>query len=99
MSLIDSGHSSNNQTSKEYYQDELKNALVLLFEIDKAILTITKTNISSYKIETGQSSQSVTRADLPQLIEQRKNLLDSIRQLEMYLGEGQPAVKQVRPDW
>lgn len=99
MALINGSHESNSQTSKEYWQDELKNARVLLFEIDKAINAITQTNLLKYKIDTGQSIQEVTRQDIPQLIIQRTALLDSIRQLEMYLGEGRPNVIKANPDW
>jgi|WetSurMetagenome_2_1015567.scaffolds.fasta_scaffold919782_1 hypothetical protein len=99
MSLINESHSSNSQTSLQYWQDELKNARVLLFEIDKAINAITQTNLLSYEIDTGQSKQRVTRMDIPQLITQRTTLLGTIRQLEMYLGEGRPNVVVASPDW
>jgi len=99
MSLLDENHSSNTQTSKEYWEDELKNSRVLLFKINEAINTISSNSHQSYTLDTGQSRQTVTRIDLPQLIQQRNNLIDTIRKIELYLGEGRPNVKQVRPDW
>ena len=99
MALLDNSHEINNQTSQEYYEDELKNSRLLLFRIDEAINNISQANIQSYTLDTGQSRQIVTRADLPSLIEKRKTLLGQIRQFELYLREGRPNVKQVRPDW
>ena len=99
MALLDDSHEINNQTSQEFYEDELKNSRLLLFRIDEAINNISQANIQSYTLDTGQSRQVVTRADLPSLIEQRNNLLGKIRQLELYLREGRPNVKQVCPDW
>jgi len=99
MSLLNETHSSNTQTSLEYWQDELKNSRVLLFKINEAINAISTSNHQSYTLDTGQTSQTVTRVNLPSLIVQRKELLNTIRQIEMYLGEGKPNVIQTRPDW
>lgn len=99
MSLLDESHSSNTQTSLEYWEDELKNSRVLLFKINEAIDTISSGSHQEYTLDTGQSRQTVKRVDLPQLIQQRDNLIGKIRQLELYLREGRPNVKQVRPDW
>jgi len=99
MSLLDETHSSNTQTSLEYWQDELKNSRILLFEIDKAIKAISISNHQSYTLDTGQTSQTVTRVNLPSLISQRDKLIDRISQLEKYLGEGKPSVIQTRPGW
>ena len=99
MSLLDESHSSNTQTSLEYWEDELKNSRVLLFKINEAINTISSGSHQEYTLDTGQSRQTVKRVDLPQLIQQRDNLIGKIRQLELYLREGRPNVKQVRPDW
>jgi hypothetical protein len=99
MSLLDGSHSSNTQTSLEYWQDELKNSRVLLFNIDEAIKVISTSNHQSYTLDTGQSSQTVTRVNLPSLISQREILINRISQLEKYLGEGKPSVIQTRPGW
>lgn len=99
MSLLDESHSSNTQTSLEYWQDELKNSRVLLFKINEAIDAISTSNHQSYTLDTGQTSQTVTRVNLPSLISQRDKLIDRISQLEKYLGEGKPNVIQTRPGW
>lgn len=99
MSLLDDTHEITTQTSKEVYEDTLKNTRLLLFQVDQAISAISQANVQSYTIDTGQSRQTVTRADLPSLIQQRDTLLGQIRQLELYLNEGKPNIKQVRPDW
>lgn len=99
MSLLDETHSSYTQTSKEYYEDELKNSRVLLFKINEAISTISSGSHQEYTLDTGQSRQTVKRIDLPALIDRRDKLIGHIRQLELYLREGRPNVKQVRPDW
>lgn len=99
MSLLDDTHSSYTQTSKEYWEDELKNSRVLLFQINQAISTISSGSHQEYTLDTGQTRQTVKRVDLPALIDRRNNLMGYIRQLELYLREGRPNVKQVRPDW
>ena len=99
MSLLDGSHSSNTQTSLEYWQDELKNSRVLLFKINEAISVVSTANHQSYTLDTGQTKQTVTRVDLPSLIVQSDRLIGRIRQLEIYLGEGKPNVIQTRPDW
>lgn len=99
MPLLDNTHSSYSQTSKEYWQDELKNSRFLLFQIDQAISTISSNSHQSYTLDTGQSRQTVTRVDLPSLIQQRDNLIQRIRELELYLKEGEPGTIQIRPDW
>lgn len=99
MALIDGSHEITTQTTTQFYTDELTNSKILLFEIDKAILTITQGNHQSYKLNSGQSSQTVTRADLPSLINRRQELIGQIRQLEILLGCGNPSVINTRPGW
>lgn len=99
MPLLDGSHEAASENSLEYWQNELKNSRILLFKVNQAISAITTANHQSYELDTGQTKQRVTRADLPSLIEQRKTLTSEIRNLEMYLGEGKPSVIQGRPDW
>jgi len=98
MALIDSDNETTNQTSLEYYQDELKNSRVLLFELNKAILAILKGGHHSYQINTGQNSQNVTRENINDVINQRDCLLYQISQLENMLGI-RAVVKHVVPGW
>ena len=99
MSLLDETHDSYNQTSREYWEDELKNSRLLLFKINEAIDTISLGSHQSYTLDTGQTRQTVTRVDLPALIDKRDTLIGQIRSIELYLREGRPNVKQGRPDW
>jgi len=99
MPLIDDGHASVTETIDDMWNNELINSRILLSALDSAIYAITNTNIQSYELDTGQTKQRVTRADLPALISQRQNLINSIRELEISLGVGTPAIKQVGGYW
>lgn len=99
MALLDPGNEINDQSTCEYWQDELKNSRVLLFKINEAIQTISTGNHQSYTLDTGQSRQTVTRLDLPRLIEQREKLIEQIAQIQTYLNEGKPNIQQVVPGW
>lgn len=97
MPIIKIDNPAANENSCEYWQNELTNSKILLYEINKAILAITQTNIQRYTLDTGQSSHTVQRVDLPALIQQRGELKKIIREIELYLGIGKSNVKQVRP--
>ena len=68
-----------------------------LFEYDKAILSVQ--NHKSYTLNTGQTTQTVTRHNLSELIEAKKDILNQMRELEMHLGIGKPSVIHVNPSW
>jgi len=99
MGIIDPGNEIVNETSCQYWENELINSRILLNEIDKAILAISQTNIQSYTLDTGQSRQTVTRQDLSNLIDRRDKLIEIIREIELYLNKGKSGVQQVRPYW
>lgn len=84
-------------TQKEYYYNEYNNLRILLAEYDKAILNVS--NHKSYTLNTGQTTQTVTRQDLSQLIYARKEILNQIHSLELFLGIGEKAVIKVQPFW
>ena len=98
MPLIDDSSPANDQTSREYWEDELKNSRILLYEINKAIQVLSSGNHQSYTLDTGQSRQTVTRLDLNSLFLQRDNLINQISNLENKLGYSK-SVKQVIPLW
>ncbi len=97
--VVDPTSPAVSETSTEYYQAELKNARDRLYKLNQAIKSLTDGNHQSYQLDTGQSSQRVTRLDLPELYKQINPLMEQIRRLEIYLGEGKPTSKQVRPAW
>jgi hypothetical protein len=81
------------------WSNELINSRILLASLNTAINTITTANHQSYELDTGQTKQRVTRADLPSLYLQRDKLISTIRSLEIALGVGTPAIKQVGGYW
>ncbi|MDD5353063.1 MAG: hypothetical protein PHS93_07890 [Candidatus Omnitrophica bacterium] len=99
MPLIDDDHAAVTETIEDMWNNELINSCILLSALNSAIYAITNTNIQSYELDTGQTKQRVTRADLQALIKQRETLLDSICRLEISLGVGTPAIKQVGGYW
>jgi len=100
MPVIDDTSPAADQTSCQYWQDELINSRILLYELNKAIQEVISSGHSSYQLDTGQSSQRVTRLDLTTLYAQRKALIGQIADLEIHPcnTDGQN-VKQVRPAW
>lgn len=99
MGVIDPGNEIVNESSCEYWQNELVNTRILLNELNIAINTVLQTGIASYTLDTGQSRQTVTRQDMSALIERRNNLMEQIRMIELYLGIGKPGVYKVEPAW
>lgn len=94
---LDDDNNISSLSSKEYYKNEYNNLRILLFEYDKAILSVQ--NHKSYTLNTGQTTQTVTRHNLSELIEAKKDILNQMRELEMYLGIGKPSVIHVNPSW
>lgn len=97
MPTINDPDGASSENSCEYWENELANSKILLYELNKAISAIINTGIQSYTLDTGQSSQTVTRANLAAIIQQRNELISQIREIELYLGIGKPGVQQVRP--
>lgn len=84
------------ETSEQFWQDELKNCKIILNELDRAIYALIKTGVTSYTIDTGQDRQTVTRADIASLQTRRAALLAEINTLENRLGYHNSA-KQIVP--
>ena len=100
MPVIDPTNPINDETSCEYWQNELKNSRILLYEINKAIQALTTGGHQSYQLDTGQSSQRVTRFNLNELVAQREALIGQIADLELHpCNSNGKNVKQVRPLW
>lgn len=94
---LDDDNNINSLSSEEYYKNEYNNLRILLFEYDKAILSVQ--NHKSYTLNTGQTTQTVTRHNLSELIEAKKDILNQMRELEMHLGIGKPSVIHINPSW
>lgn len=94
---LDDDNNISSLSSEEYYKNEYNNLRILLFEYDKAILSVQ--NHKSYTLNTGQTTQTVTRHNLSELIEAKKDILNQMIELEMHLGIGKPSVIHVNPSW
>jgi len=101
MPIIDPNHPALTGDPKQFWKDELNNAKIILYELDKAIHALTKKEIRQYTINTGQDSQTVYRQDLPQLYDRREKLLAEIAELELKTGEAVTSASpyQVVPEW
>ncbi|MCR5612241.1 hypothetical protein [Treponema sp.] len=96
--IIDDKSPVVNEDSQTFWQDELTNAKILLYEIEKAITAFNKNgNIQSYTIDTGQDKQTVSRADLSNLYMRREKLLGEIATLEARLKNGGSRCPQICP--
>jgi hypothetical protein len=96
--IIDDNSKALGQSSQQYYSDELENSRILLFEVDKAIFAITSGNHHSYTINSGQSTQTVTRENISELIKSRDDLLYTISELECRLNIKKAVIHAV-PGW
>jgi hypothetical protein len=103
MALISNDHVTLADDQKKFWEDTLKNTRILFFELDKAIFALTHDDIKSYSIDTGQTSQNVTKQDLPSLIDRREKLKKQIEEIEEKLGitveSDKPHFFQAVPQW
>ena len=97
MAIIEDGHPALSGTAAESWADLIANSRIILFELDKAILALTREGIKSFSLNTGQTSHNVTPLDLPILIQRRKDLLDQIERMESQAGALPPVAVQVVP--
>lgn len=80
------------------WQDVIKNSKIILFELDKAILVLTREGLRNFSLNTGMTTHNVTPLDLPILIQRRKDLLEQIAEIEA--RNAPPAIMtQVVPKW
>lgn len=90
------------ESQDKFWHDELENSKILLNEVNKAIFALTKDvsasgGVQSYTLNTGQDSQTVTRADLSSLYRIRKELLSVVTDLEKKLGLRGSAARIIVP--
>ena len=98
--LIDESHPVTAEDQRKFWEDTLANSRVLLFNLDKAILALTKEERKQYSMDTGQTTINVTLQDLPGLIAQRDRLIKQIDDLEDKLGlNNTPGLFQGVPQW
>jgi len=97
MAIIEEGHPALSGSATESWADLVANSKIILFELDKAILALTREGLKSFTLNTGQTSQSVTPLDLPILIQRRKDLIDQIERMEVQADTTPPLLVQVVP--
>lgn len=86
--LIDPSAQTNIESSEKFWADELANTRYLLSLVNKAIAELTANPTQSYTLDTGQTKQTVTKADLNQLYLRRDALIGQISTLESRCGAG-----------
>jgi hypothetical protein len=101
MALVCENHETLAEDSRKFWEDTLKNARVNLFQLDKLIYQLTNDPKKSYGADTGQDSINVSKQDLPQLIDRRKQLTREIEELEIKLGivDDSRVFSQAAPLW
>ena len=86
MRVIDNTSPAYNENYLTSWESELQNNKILLYEVNKGINTILTQGHAKYEINTGQSSQSVTRMSIEDLRQLRTELINMIDELEKLLG-------------
>ncbi len=89
---------NNTETYLEHLENEFQNLKNLIFKYDEAISALLTGTHQSYQIDTGQSSQKVTRLDLNSLQSTRDKLTSELDTLATRLRK-QAGVIQTRPGW
>ena len=82
MALIEVDNPAAIGTTLQYWQDQLTNTRILLFELDKAILILTRDERENYTLDTGQTTVTVRHVNLPELINRRASLLKQAQEIE-----------------
>jgi len=98
MAVIEEGHPAISGFAADSWRDVISNSKIIIFELDKAILALTREGLKSFSLSTGQTTHSVTPLDLPVLIQRRDDLLKQIERMESR-NAPPPALTQVAPSW
>jgi hypothetical protein len=80
--LIEPNHPAANYSPRQFWEEELRNCLILLADINARIHSL---EIENYSIDTGQTSESVRRSALNSLTDAREKLLRQIRDITAIL--------------
>lgn len=98
MPVITDDSGAGTEDSCTYWENQLSNLKILLYRTTEAIQALTTGNHKAYKLDTGQSTQEVTRLDLGVLRDNITEYTSQIQDLEIKLGHTKSAV-QVIPAW
>lgn len=77
----------NDETHDEFLENEYQNVKALIYAYDQAISALLTGTHQSYQLDTGQSSQRVTRLNLAELQSTRASLLNELNSLASRLGK------------
>lgn len=99
MAVIDPNSPVIGESCSTFWSDQLTNKKILLYNVQLAILQLETGKIQSYQLDTGQTSQRVTRQNISELYKAETDLLSDIRDLELKLGLCDKGTIQVRPNW
>ena len=97
MAVIEEGHPALSGSASETWADLVKNSKIILYELDRAILALTREGLKNFSLNTGQTVHNVTPLDLPILIQRRKDLIDQIERMEARADILPAALIQVVP--
>jgi hypothetical protein len=73
-------------TDEAFNIAEIENLKTIIYEYSKAIKALVSGTHSRYDINTGQTSQSVTRLDMSMLVNTRKQLIDELETRQAQAG-------------
>jgi len=79
-------------SESDYNLSEIDNLKIIIHAYDLAIQALIVGKHSSYQLDTGQSSQRVTRLDLSMLIDTRKKLITELESRQSAAGIGRNGV-------
>jgi hypothetical protein len=85
MALIEADHPALSGNDRQFWQDQLQNTRVLLFEYNKAILLLEREGEESYTIDTGQTTTTFRRQNLSEIIKQLPILTKQIQDITAIL--------------
>ncbi|MDR2734292.1 MAG: hypothetical protein LBC99_06545 [Spirochaetota bacterium] len=82
MALIENNHSAASGSDLAYWQDQLANIKILAHKYEKVILSLSRQEVESCTINTGQTMQSVRRQNLPGMAKTLRVLRGEIEYIE-----------------
>lgn len=80
--VIDKDHPALQGDTKDFINDEIANLKIRAYEINKAIVYLTKNKYSKYTIDSGQTTWTVQYADISALNQMYSETLELIGNLE-----------------
>ncbi len=98
MPALDDPSGAGSEDSRTFWCNQLSSLKTLLYKTNKAIEAVTDGNHKSYKLDSGQGAQEVTRHDLDKLMANVIDYQNQIDDLEKKLGITKSCVV-VGPAW